>query len=156
MKWKNFSQFFFVLFFYIVYLLLIHNFPQKKNPSFYDFCSNSDVTCQSLLINEALHQLLQKLKESLCCSHLWEISKVLHNAGTFLVENSDSQKGHAGTQVLESQMEPSSFGQRAKTPYFCVHLHQSPSKVNLWEALICCYSVHLTKKGKKINQKEIK
>lgn len=59
----------------------------------------------------------------LVSQYLWEISKVLHNAGAFLVENSDSQQGHASTQVLEGQVEAFAFGQRPKTPNFCVHLH---------------------------------
>lgn len=75
--------------------------------------------------------------------YLWEESKVLHYARAFFVENSDSQEGHAGSQVLEGQMEPSAFGQRPKTPNFCVHLHQPSPEINLGETLICCDGVHL-------------
>lgn len=60
---------------------------------------------------------------SVSYSYLWEESKVLHYAGTFLVKDSDSQEGHTSTQILEGQVEPSAFGQRAKTPDFSVHLH---------------------------------
>lgn len=56
-------------------------------------------------------------------SYLWEESKVLHNAGTFLVENPHSQKRHTGTQILEGQVETSAFGERPETPDFCVYLH---------------------------------
>lgn len=56
-------------------------------------------------------------------TNLWEKSKVLHYAGTFLVEYSDSQKGHASAQILEGQMEASAFGQWPETPNFCVDLH---------------------------------
>lgn len=55
--------------------------------------------------------------------YLWEKSKVLHYTGALLVEYSDSKKRHASAQILEGQVEPSAFGQRPKTPNFCVHLH---------------------------------
>lgn len=75
---------------------------------------------------EQLHQSQMKRAPQFSVSsrpYLWEKSKVLHYAGTFLVEYSDSQKGHASAQILEGQVEPSAFGQWPETPNFSVHLH---------------------------------
>lgn len=78
-----------------------------------------------------------------CRLYLREEGKVLDNAGTLLVENSDSQQGHASAQVLECQVESSALGQRPETPDFSVHFHQPSAKVDLGETLIGGDRVHL-------------
>jgi len=55
--------------------------------------------------------------------YLREKGKVLHHAGTLLVEDTDRQQRHAGPQVLEGQVEAPAPGQRAKAAHLCVHLH---------------------------------
>lgn len=75
--------------------------------------------------------------------YLWEKGKVLHHAGAFLVEYSDSQQGHASAQILEGQVEAFAFGQWSEATNFCVHLHQPSPEINLGETLICCDGVHL-------------
>lgn len=82
--------------------------------------------------------------------YLWEEGKVLDDAGTLLVENPDSQQGHASAKVLECQVESSAFGQRPETPDLSVHFHQPSAKVDLGETLIGGDRVHLPGgKGKK-------
>ncbi len=81
---------------------------------------------KNIHVGQQLHQNLMKRAPQFSVSsgpYLREKSKVLHYAGAFLVEYSDSQKGHAGAQILEGQVEASAFGQRPETPNFCVHLH---------------------------------
>lgn len=87
-------------------------------------------------------------------AYLWKIGKVLNYAGAFLIEYSDSQDRHAGTQILEGQVEASALGQRSKTPDFCVHLHQPAPKVDLGETLVSSNSIHLTDKQRTSNGQE--
>lgn len=96
------------------------------------------------------------LKGKRCGSrvYLWEIGKVLNYAGAFLVEYSDSQDRHAGTQILEGQVEPSALGQRSKTPDFRVHFHQPAPKVDLGETLVSGNSIHLTDRRRTSNAQE--
>lgn len=88
-------------------------------------------------------------------AYLWKIGEVLNYAGTFLVEDSDGQDWHAGTQILEGQVEPSALGQRPETPDFCVHLHQPAPKVYLGETLIGGNSVHLRDRRRTGNGQEL-
>lgn len=75
--------------------------------------------------------------------YLWEKGKVLHHTGTLLEEDADGQEGHAGSQVLEGQVEATAPGQRAKAAHLGVHLHQPPPEVHLREALVRRNGVHL-------------
>lgn len=75
--------------------------------------------------------------------YLREEGKVLDDAGTLLVENSNGQQGHASAEVLECQVEASALGQRPETPDLRVHLHQPSAKVDLGETLIGGDGVHL-------------
>lgn len=72
---------------------------------------------------------------------LGEDGAILDYAGTFSVEDSDSNEWHAGTIILESEVEAIA-GNRSKTPYFTVNLHDATTKINLREAFIGCYSVN--------------
>lgn len=83
------------------------------------------------------------LRSAGCRLYLWEEGKVLDDAGTLLVENSDSQQGHASAKVLECQVESSALGQRPETPDFSVHFHQPSAKVDLGETFIGGDCVHL-------------
>lgn len=68
-------------------------------------------------------------------------STILDHTGTFPVVDSNSDEWHAGTIILESEVEAIAWN-RSKTPDFTVDLHDAATEVNLREALISSYSIH--------------
>ena len=64
-----------------------------------------------------------------------ELGQAMHSLRAALVEDPDGHQGHAGTRVVESEVEASA-GQVAQGAAFHVHLHGSGCKVSDGEALV--------------------
>lgn len=93
-----------------------------------------------MLHTRALH--LHQRGKSRLCHRVRKIRQVLHGAEALLVINPHGDQGHAGTHVLEAQVE-ASLAQMPNLPQLRVQLHLPLAQVPLREALISSDGVNL-------------
>lgn len=72
-----------------------------------------------------------------------EGGKSFHHSWAFVEKDLDCHQGHAGSWVLEGQIE-AMLGEWPKATYFNIHLYHLPSAVHLGKAFVSCNSIHFS------------